>query len=110
MKTFGSLASIIAVSLLMATPVAAQRVDKATQLHQDMRKLWTDHTVWTRDYIVAAVDDRPDAQELREVALTLGVGGHGHEGRAGRSRYWFHFTQRGAFQQAGRRGIPGSGL
>ena len=27
-----------------------------------MRKLWTDHTVWTRDYIVAAVDDRPDAQ------------------------------------------------
>jgi len=62
MKTFGSLASIIAVSLLMATPVAAQRVDKATQLHQDMRKLWTDHTVWTRDYIVAALDDRPDAQ------------------------------------------------
>ena len=27
-----------------------------------MRKLWTDHIVWTRDYIVAAVDDRPDAQ------------------------------------------------
>ena len=62
MKTFGSLASMIAVSLLIATPVAAQHVDKATQLHQDMRKLWTDHTVWTRDYIVAAVDDRPDAQ------------------------------------------------
>jgi hypothetical protein len=62
MKTFGSLASMIAVSLLLATPVAAQHVDKATQLHQDMRKLWTDHTVWTRDYIVAAVDDRPDAQ------------------------------------------------
>jgi hypothetical protein len=53
---------MIAVSLLLATPVAAQHVDKATQLHQDMRKLWTDHTVWTRDYIVAAVDDRPDAQ------------------------------------------------
>jgi hypothetical protein len=62
MKTFGSLASMIAVSLLLATPLAAQHVDKATQLHQDMRKLWTDHTVWTRDYIVAAVDDRPDAQ------------------------------------------------
>ena len=26
-----------------------------------MRKLWTDHVVWTRDYIVAAVDDKPDA-------------------------------------------------
>lgn len=34
----------------------------AFALRQNMRKLWTDHTVWTRDYIVAAVDDRPDAQ------------------------------------------------
>jgi len=29
---------------------------------QDMRKLWTDHVVWTRDYIIAAVDDKPDAE------------------------------------------------
>src|SRR5205085_2431753 len=34
----------------------------AAQLRQDMRKLWTDHVVWTRDYIVAAVGDQPDAQ------------------------------------------------
>jgi hypothetical protein len=27
-----------------------------------MRKLWTDHVVWTRDDIVAAVGDQPDAQ------------------------------------------------
>jgi hypothetical protein len=27
-----------------------------------MRKLWTDHVVWTRNYIVAAVGDQPDAQ------------------------------------------------
>jgi hypothetical protein len=27
-----------------------------------MRKLWTDHVVWTRDYIVAAVGDQPGAQ------------------------------------------------
>ena len=27
-----------------------------------MRKLWTDHVVWTRDYIVAAIGDQPDAQ------------------------------------------------
>jgi len=25
-----------------------------------MRKLWTDHTVWTRDYIIAAVGNQPD--------------------------------------------------
>ena len=31
-------------------------------LRQDMRKLWTDHVIWTRDYIVAAVGDQPDAQ------------------------------------------------
>ena len=30
--------------------------------YQDVRKLWTDHVVWTRDYIVAAVGDQPDAQ------------------------------------------------
>jgi hypothetical protein len=35
--------------------------DAAATLKQDMRKLWTDHVVWTRDYIVAAVGDQPDA-------------------------------------------------
>jgi hypothetical protein len=33
----------------------------AAALKQDMRKLWTDHVVWTRDYIIAAVGDQPDA-------------------------------------------------
>ena len=31
-------------------------------LRQNMRKLWTDHVVWTRDYIVAAVGDQPDQE------------------------------------------------
>jgi len=62
MKTLTSFVAIVAGSLLITAPVAAQHLNKATQLHQDMRKLWTDHTVWTRNYIVAAVDDRPDAQ------------------------------------------------
>jgi hypothetical protein len=34
----------------------------AADLHTAMRKLWTDHVVWTRDYIIAAVGDQPDAQ------------------------------------------------
>jgi len=33
----------------------------AADLRRDMRKLWTDHVVWTRDYIIAAVGDQPDA-------------------------------------------------
>jgi len=36
------------------------RSDAAAQLRQDMRKLWTDHVVWTRDFIIAAVSDAPD--------------------------------------------------
>jgi len=53
-------AAIAGAVLAAASPTFA--ADRAATLHQDMRKLWTDHTVWTRDYIVAAVDDRPDAQ------------------------------------------------
>ena len=34
----------------------------ATALHQDMRKLWSDHVIWTRSYIIAAVGDQPDQQ------------------------------------------------
>jgi len=33
----------------------------AQKLRADMRKLWTDHVVWTRDYIIAAVDNSPSA-------------------------------------------------
>jgi len=31
-------------------------------LRQDMRKLWTDHVVWTRDFIIVALADLPDKQ------------------------------------------------
>jgi hypothetical protein len=39
---------------------AAQSATAVT-LKQDMRKLWTDPVVWTRDDIIAAVGDQPDA-------------------------------------------------
>ena len=68
-----AIGSIVAtcVWLLGATAAAAPAIDnkddakhseKAAALKQDMRKLWTDHVVWTRDYIIAAVGDQPDAQ------------------------------------------------
>jgi hypothetical protein len=34
---------------------------KAARLREDMRKLWSDHVIWTREYIVAAIDGSPDA-------------------------------------------------
>jgi hypothetical protein len=66
---------VVAVSSAwLASASAAQREDHtkaavkasahstaAGDLRASMRKLWTDHTVWTRDYIIAAVDDKPDA-------------------------------------------------
>jgi hypothetical protein len=46
----------------MPVRVASAQSAAAVNLRQDMRKLWTDHVVWTRDYIIAAVSDSPDAQ------------------------------------------------
>ena len=71
MQTFRIVASAFACALVFAvsSPAIAQsgpsgmtRSDAAVTLKQDMRKLWTDHVVWTRDYIVAAIGDQPDAQ------------------------------------------------
>jgi len=57
---------ILAFLLVALAPVfvAAQTpsMSPSATLHQNMRKLWTDHVVWTRDYIVSAVGDQPDQQ------------------------------------------------
>lgn len=36
--------------------------DKQLALYQAMRKLWSDHVIWTREYITAAINNTPDAQ------------------------------------------------
>ena len=35
--------------------------DAASSLRTGLRKLWTDHVIWTRQYIVAVYSDTPDA-------------------------------------------------
>ena len=76
MKTLSTLGVVVALMLLVAGPAtagdgqapqsapkaASMSGDAAAQLKHDMRKLWTDHVVWTREYIIAAVGDQPDAQ------------------------------------------------
>ena len=67
-RNLAFIASIVSL-LVVPSPTFAQAKDKglathseaATALKQDMRKLWTDHVVWTRDYIVAATQNQPDA-------------------------------------------------
>jgi hypothetical protein len=57
-------------SLQLTSPATAQTspahhgapASAAATLRQDMRKLWSDHVIWTRDYIVASVGDQPDAE------------------------------------------------
>jgi len=64
-------AAVVFTWLFAAHPIVSQAADakdsakyseQAAALKQDMRKLWTDHVVWTRDYIIAAIGDAPDAQ------------------------------------------------
>ncbi|MBZ5557118.1 MAG: glycosyltransferase [Acidobacteriia bacterium] len=55
-------------------------------MRQDLRKLWTDHVIWTRDYIVAAVGDQPDAQaaagRLMKNQEDIGAAVAGYYGKA----------------------------
>jgi hypothetical protein len=51
-----------AASAQTPPPHHASVASAAATLHQNMRKLWSDHVIWTRDYIVAAVADQPDVQ------------------------------------------------
>ena len=60
---FVSILTISPTVLAQTTPAQASATHReaAAMLKQDMRKLWTDHVVWTRDYIIAATEKQPDA-------------------------------------------------
>lgn len=47
---------------LRAAKTLQPKKPSSASLHQDMRKLWTDHVVWTRDYIIAATTAAADQQ------------------------------------------------
>ncbi|WP_405031066.1 glycosyltransferase [Paenibacillus hexagrammi] len=55
------------------TSVQAKAVDKQdsdclspqmVKLKSDMQKVWIDHTIWTRSYIVSAISNRPDQKDV----------------------------------------------
>ncbi len=64
---------ILTVSDVLSDGLAKQFADRmgttngtsenALSLRLAMRRLWSDHVVWTREYLVAAVADRPDAEQ-----------------------------------------------
>jgi hypothetical protein len=43
------------------TPASAVSAE-AISLTRAMQRLWIDHVVWTRQYVIAAVDDRPEVE------------------------------------------------
>ena len=47
-----------------STGDAMMAMSPSATLHRDMRKLWSDHVIWTRDYIVAATSGDPSAQAI----------------------------------------------
>ena len=63
---------LLALSVIIVTPAAAQTAPTsaaAFALKQEMRKLWTDHVVWTRTYVISAVADMPDAKAAADRLL-----------------------------------------
>ena len=74
-----SIQAVIVMSIVLLCGCATQSYDtpstqgmhsgmsmdnSRTALSKAMRDLWTDHVVWTHNYIVAATSDQPDADAL----------------------------------------------
>jgi hypothetical protein len=56
MILFGSSASAVQTC-------CGEKVDSKVLLRQTMHKLWAEHAIWTREYIVASIAGSPDAEE-----------------------------------------------
>jgi len=60
MKVMSLLLTVLLAGMFQ-TATAADSSTAAQTLKRDMRKLWSDHVFWTRDYAAAAIAGQPDA-------------------------------------------------
>ena len=65
------LITVLSLFSLPANAVAAPVTDmtKQTAFQSAMRKLWEDHIVWTRQFVVSALSDAPDKAAVTERLL-----------------------------------------
>lgn len=61
LAALGALAGGCSAATSAAGSLGIPNPTRVASLHQDMRKLWSDHVVWTRQYIVGAIAGTPDA-------------------------------------------------
>jgi hypothetical protein len=59
---FATLAGMILLLLPPSCVPQAAAKDNTSSLKEGMQKLWTEHVVWTRNYIVASLADQPDQE------------------------------------------------
>jgi hypothetical protein len=67
----GAVAGLIAIGAITIDRMifrshAHQAGSKTCDLKTTMRKLWAEHAIWMREYIVAAASDLPNTKELTE--------------------------------------------
>jgi len=70
-----ALAIGLTASVASARPKASEQKETVclsparVKLHDDMRKAWIDHTIWTRSYIVSAISGNPDQKDVLDRLL-----------------------------------------
>jgi gas vesicle protein len=73
--------AVIGYSLAPRNTEAAQTIDKSAvntsaddfnkklTLYQDMRKLWSEHVMWTREYVIATLDNKSETPQVAQRLL-----------------------------------------
>jgi hypothetical protein len=69
MKPFARLAVAAAVAAALVPSALGQMKSSPPDLRTEMRKLWEDHVVWTRLFIISALADLPDKQATTDRLL-----------------------------------------